>query len=84
MSFANNNLSDENIDIEEETYICDRASDLPSDMLSMAGILLDGSKKPTNALLIIMVLLALENDLARKIGTYDMAYTSLLPSCHGK
>ncbi len=38
-------------------------------MLSVAGVLLNGSKKPTNALLIIVVLLALKNDLTQIIGT---------------
>jgi hypothetical protein len=48
-----------------KTHVCNRTSNLPRDMLSVAGVLLNGSKKPTNALLIILVLLALKNDLAQ-------------------
>jgi hypothetical protein len=47
----------------EDVIVSNRTSNLPSDMLSVAGVLLNGSKKPANALLIIVVLLALKNDL---------------------
>ena len=44
-------------------------------MFTVARVVFDGSKKPTDALLIVVVLLALKNDLTRTISTYDMAHT---------
>jgi hypothetical protein len=38
-------------------------------MFSLTRVIFDGSKEPTNALLIIVVLLALKNDLTRTIST---------------
>ena len=42
-------------------------------MSSVSGVIFDGGKKPTNALLIIVVLLALKDDLTRTISEYKMA-----------